>query len=130
MQFTKEVSSWPDVSPDGTVVACWWWLLPPVKIAVIPFGGGEPVKLIDALLGVAKDLPMLWASDGQALIYSVTRNDVSNIWSQPLDGGPPKQLTDFKSETIQGFDWSRDDRLLVSRGFTARELVLMQDLNR
>ncbi|MGI9168050.1 MAG: protein kinase domain-containing protein, partial [Pyrinomonadaceae bacterium] len=132
MQFTKEVSSWPDVSPDGTVVACWWWLSPnlPVKIAVIPFGGGEPVKFMDALPGVAKDLPMLWTSDGQALIYCVTRNDISNIWSQALDGGPPKQLTDFKSETIQGFDWSRDDRLLVSRGFTARELVLMQDLNR
>jgi len=132
MQFTKEVSSWPDVSLDGALVACWWWLSPsaPVKIAIIPFGGEEPVKFIDALPGAAKDLPMRWTSDGKALVYCVTPDNISNIWSQPSDGGPPKQLTDFKSETIQGFDWSRDDRLLLSRGFTARELVLMQDLNR
>jgi len=133
VQFTKEVSTWPVVSRDGSLVACWWWSPPnsPAKIAVIPFGGGEPVKFIDSLPGAAAAiLPIRWTSDGQALIYCVTRNDISNIWSQPLGGGPPKQLTDFKSETIQGFDWSKDDRLLVSRGFTAREIVLMEDVNR
>jgi eukaryotic-like serine/threonine-protein kinase len=132
VQFTKEVSTWPVVSPDGMLVGCWWWLSPnsPPKIAVIPFGGGEPVKFIEALPRVAKDLPMRWTSKGESLIYCVTRNDISNIWSQPLGGGPPGKLTDFKSETIQGFDWSKDDRLLVSRGFTAREIVLMEDVNR
>jgi len=130
IQLTREVSAGPGVSPDGSVVACWWFPSPnsPAKIAVIPFTGGEPTKFIDALPGAHS--PIKWTSDGRALIYDVSRNNVSNIWSQPLDGGPPKQLTDFKSETIQGFDWSRDDRLLVSRGFTAREIVLIQDLNR
>jgi len=74
-------------------------------------------------------LPLRWTSNGEALIYCVTRNEASNVWSQPLDGSPPKQLTDFKSETIQGFDWSRDDRLLLSRGFTAGEIVLIQSVN-
>ncbi|MEW6210705.1 MAG: protein kinase [Acidobacteriota bacterium] len=124
VQFTKEPSAGPAVSPDGSLVACWW----SGKIAIIPFDGGEPIKFIDPLPG--PHMPMKWTSDGRALIYDVTRNDVSNIWSQPLDGGPPKQLTDFKSETILGFDWSRDDNLVVSRGFTAREIVLIQDLNR
>jgi Tol biopolymer transport system component len=130
VQFTKQPSTGPGVSPDGTLVACWWTPSPntPAKIAVIPFAGGEPVKFIDPLPGAG--LPLRWTSDGQSLIYCLTRNNISNIWSQPLDGGRPKQLTDFKSETILGFDWSRDDRLLVSRGFTAREIVLIQDLNR
>jgi eukaryotic-like serine/threonine-protein kinase len=126
VQFTKEASSGPAVSPDGTLVACWWWN--PPKIAVIPFGGGVPIRFIDAFPGAHS--PIKWTSDGRALIYDATRNNISNIWSQPVAGGPPKQLTDFKSEKIEGFDWSRDDKLLVSRGFTAREIVLIQDLNR
>ncbi len=157
VQVTNEQSTWPVVSPDGALVACWWWSSPnsPAKIAVIPFAGGEPARFSEAASGaasIAADqfiqrivtvkfidpvpgatsalLPMRWTSDGHALIYCVTRNNISNIWSQPFDGGPPKQLTDFKSETIQGFDWSKDGRLLVSRGFTAREIVLMEDVNR
>jgi Tol biopolymer transport system component len=126
VQFTKEVSAGPGVSPDGTLVACWWWN--PPKIAIIPFGGEAPIRFIDALPGPHQ--PMKWTSDGQSLVYDATRNNVSNIWSQPVAGGPPRQLTDFKSERIEGFDWSRDDRLLLSRGFTAREIVLMQDVGR
>jgi eukaryotic-like serine/threonine-protein kinase len=129
-QFTKVVSTDPVMSPDGTLVTCWWWSPPqsPAKIAVIPSAGGRPIKFLDALPGA--ELPMRWTSDGQSLIYSVKRKSTSNIWSQPLAGGQPRQLTDFKSEAIEGFDWSRDDRLLLSRGFTAREIVLIQDISR
>jgi Tol biopolymer transport system component len=133
VQLTKEPSMGPCVSPDGTLVACWWWSPPksPAKIAVIQFAGGEPLKFIDLVPGAAAaGLPMRWTSDGQSLIYCATRGSISNIWSQSLDGSQPRQVTDFKSETILGFDWSRDDRLLLSRGFTAREIVLIQDLNR
>ena len=157
LQVTKEQSTWPVVSPDGMWVACWWWSSPnsPARIALIPSEGGEPVNFSDAAPGASSVtpeqfirrivtvkfidpvpgatsalLPMRWTSSGHALIYCVTRNNISNIWSQLVDGGPPKQLTDFKSETIQGFDWSKDDRLLVSRGFTARGIVLMEDVSR
>ncbi|HZE70929.1 MAG TPA: protein kinase [Pyrinomonadaceae bacterium] len=131
-QFTKELTMWPAVSPDEMLVACWWWSRPntPPKIALIPFVGGEPVRFVEPLPKTTTPMPLRWASDGQALIYCVTRNGISNIWRQPVDGGPPKQLTDFKSEAIQGFDWSKDDRLLVSRGFSAREIVLMEDVSR
>jgi serine/threonine protein kinase/Tol biopolymer transport system component len=129
VQFTTEPSAGPGVSPDGSLVACWWSPeKSPVKIAIIPFAGGEPLKYFDPVPGAG--MPIRWTSDGRRLVYCVTRNDISNIWSQPLEGSPPKQLTDIKSEFIQGFDWSRDDRLLMSRGFTAREIVLIQDLNR
>jgi serine/threonine protein kinase len=126
VQLTKEGSNGPAVSPDGMLVACWWWNSG--KIAIIPFGGGEPIRFIDALPGLHS--PLKWTSDGQSLIYDARRSNISNIWSQPVAGGPPKQLTDFKSETIEGFDWSRNDRLLLSRGFTAREIVLIQDVGR
>ena len=28
-----------------------------------------------------------WSMDGKSIIYSVNANNVSNLWSQPLDGG-------------------------------------------
>jgi Tol biopolymer transport system component len=128
-QLTTEHSSGPAVSPDGTLIACGWRQgKSPSKNAIILFAGGEPVKLLDPV--PQADGWIRWTSDGRSLIYSVTRNNVSNIWIQPIDGSPPKQLTDFKSERFQGYDLSRDDRLLVARSITAREIVLIQDLNR
>ncbi len=53
---------------------------------------------------------------------------ISNIWSQPLDGGAPKQLTDFKTDRIFAFDWSRDGKqLAVSRGTVTSDVVLIKD---
>jgi Tol biopolymer transport system component len=69
-----------------------------------------------------------WSADGRAVLYVDTRGRVSNIWSQPIDGGPPKQLTNFKSELIFVFDFSRDGKqLAVSRGSVSNDVVLITD---
>jgi hypothetical protein len=38
---------------------------------------------------------------------------VSNIWAQPIAGSPAKQLTDFQSEYISSWNWSRDGKQLA-----------------
>jgi hypothetical protein len=54
---------------------------------------------------------------------------VSNIWSQSIEGGPPKQVTDFKELLITGFSWSRDGKQLAcTRGTLVRDAVLITDL--
>ena len=69
-----------------------------------------------------------WTPDGQAVAYIRTRGGVSNIWSQPLDGSPPKQLTDFKSDRIFNFAWSRDGKqLALSRGVVNSDVVLISN---
>ena len=53
---------------------------------------------------------------------------VGNLWAQPLNGGPPTQITDFKSDRIFDYAWSRDGKqLAVSRGKTTRDVVLLTD---
>jgi len=42
--------------------------------------------------------------------YPVYRDGVSNIWAQPFDGGPAKQLTHFRDGVIFDFAWSRDGK--------------------
>jgi Tol biopolymer transport system component len=70
-----------------------------------------------------------WSTDGRALTYIDNRGGVSNIWSQPLDGGKPAQLTDFKSDQILTFDWSRDGhRLACVRGLMSSDVILISDL--
>ena len=72
---------------------------------------------------------MRWTPDGRALRYIDTQGGVSNIWSQPLDGTKPVQLTNFKTGRIFNFDWSRDGKwLALARGTTTSDVVLISDL--
>ncbi len=67
-----------------------------------------------------------WGRDGRAIDYVDTRGGVSNIWRQPLDVNPLKQLTDFKSELIFWFDWSHDSKqLALVRNVRSSNVVLI-----
>ncbi len=135
MQLTDYNSSLGVVSPDGKSIACGYWPTNlPGKIAIIPFEGGQPTKLLDippdynTVKVNGGPQPIHWLPDGRSLAYIVTRDGVSNIWSMPIDGGAPKQLTNFTSDQIAWFDLSRDGKpTLFSRGATTKDVVLIKD---
>ncbi|MFN2481852.1 MAG: DPP IV N-terminal domain-containing protein, partial [Pyrinomonadaceae bacterium] len=118
------------VSPDGKLIACHYReeANVPYRVALIPFEGGDPVKLLDFSQKFAGPPGLRWTQDGRALIYAETQGGVSNIWSLPVDGGAPKQLTSFKSDEIFQFDFSRDGKqLAASRGQITNDVVLISD---
>ena len=95
------------------------------RVAIIPLEGGTPTKVFDfaAPFGQA----VTWAVDGKALTY-VGSPDFWTIWSQPLDGDPPRQITDFKSDRIFTYAWSRNgEELAVARGERTSDVVLIKD---
>src|SRR4029453_6966998 len=115
----------PTISPDGEYIVCNYQVKPedPIRVAIIPFAGGPQKRLLDIS---SFNSVIRWTPDGRAIAYIVTENQVSNIWTQPLDGGPPKQLTDFKSERIFNFVWSRDgQKIALSRGVVNKDVVLI-----
>ena len=45
---------------------------------------------------------------------------------QPIDGSAARQITDFKTDLIFSFDWSRDGKQLVlARGVIDTDVLLM-----
>jgi Tol biopolymer transport system component/DNA-binding winged helix-turn-helix (wHTH) protein len=96
------------------------------RFAIIPLEGGAPGKTLDFII---PGRTMKWAPEGGALTYAETRGGVSNIWSQPIDGSAPRQLTNFKSHRIFRHDWSSDGkRLALARGTWTSDAVLIRDL--
>jgi Tol biopolymer transport system component len=68
-----------------------------------------------------------WTPDGQALRYPLLVGDEMNLWSQPISGGPPRQITHFH-EYILAYDWSPDGkRLAVTRAKYSSDVVLISN---
>jgi serine/threonine protein kinase/Tol biopolymer transport system component len=126
VQLNDKFSMGPMVSPDGKMIACYYWDERPdtqLGIALVPFEGGQPVKVF-----TLPSSNVRWSPDGTALTYVDSRSGVSNIWSQPVDGGQPVQLTNFKSDLIFAFEWSRDGRQLAcARGIVTSDAVLFSN---
>lgn len=71
--------------------------------------------------------PRQWTADG--ITFTRGSGDGSNIWSQPLDGRRPRQLTHFASERILRYDWSPDDKsLLYTHGTINNDVVLISNV--
>ena len=67
--------------------------------------------------------------DGKGIVYIDTIGDVSNFWRKPIDGGPAKQITDFKTDRIYSFAYAHDGMTLaLSRGNDAPDTVLITDI--
>jgi eukaryotic-like serine/threonine-protein kinase len=130
--------SYPTISPDGR------WIAFAVRderekidrIEIVASDGkgsshflpfiSEPQVPESTTMG---ELPIRWTASGDAITYVRTQNGVSNIWSQPIDGSPAKQLTNFSSMLIWRDAWSPDGKYLVmARGNFSRHAVMLTDL--
>jgi len=75
--------------------------------------------------------PYRFTADGKGVVYKVREKGVDNLWLQPLDGSPYRQLTHFTSELIAQFAFSPDgSQLVFERGHTESDAVLLRDLSR
>lgn len=127
---TQGIAGPPVISADGKNIAFFYRprALSGAKMAVMPFDVVGPIKVLDTK-DPANRFVIHWTSDGQSIAYIKTRAGVSNIWLQPANGDPPRQLTNFDSEVIYCFALSRDGRLALSRGHETSDVVLISSVN-
>jgi len=120
-----------DRSPDGRELALLYAVgetNPVHKIALIPVdAGAQPqVRYLDPNPAIA-DAPR-FTPDGKALIYPITVAGADNVWLQPLDGSPGRQITNFKSDQIFGLEWSPDGKkLAVLQRRIEADVVLLRE---
>jgi serine/threonine protein kinase/Tol biopolymer transport system component len=129
IKISDAVTRGAQVSPDGKLLA-YYALDEQTKrkrLVIVRFNDGAPFKTFDVPVTASEDV-WRWSPDSRALVYTDTQGGVSNLWRLPLDGTRPTQISDFKSDTIRYFSYSRDGRqLALSRGNITRDAVLISD---
>jgi Tol biopolymer transport system component len=125
-QLTDQPARNALVSPDGKFIFCEYgsgeslrW-----RKAVIPFEAGPPVRFLDipSFANIYR-----WSSDSRSITYLGSQGGAVNLWTLPMDGTAPKQLTNFKTEDTFDFDWSPDGGLVLARGPVTRDVVLISN---
>lgn len=128
-RVTDELAAAFDISPDSKTVAlaAFGHLGEHIeKLQLASLDSGRILKSLD--FERARNGPIRFSPDGRAVAYPVRNGAVDNLWLQPLDGSPGKQITNFTSEHIPDFHWSFDGtKLGVIRGHTDSDVVLIRD---
>jgi hypothetical protein len=131
---SQTADAFPSVSPDGKMLAYTSQSFDTknlsfnsiVRIAVLE---GETFKNLGKELNQNLGYHYKWTPDNKGLIY-FNKEGVPNIFTISLDGGTPKQLTNFNSGVILNFDTSRDGkRLYIVRGIVNADLILIKENN-
>jgi TolB protein len=130
VQLINKPCGGASISPDGKLIACILFDKEPA-LALLPFDRGEFVKTLDLPASAIFRAGLTWTPDGRAITYLDDGTGYTNIVSQSIEGGPLKQLTNFKSDRgyrMFNFAWTRDGKQLVySRGPFTDDILLIKD---
>jgi len=117
-----------DVSRDGKTVVLGTYDFKAQRptISLVSVDSGQVLRMFEYDLR-HQEQPR-FSPDGKGIVYPVREKGVDNLWLQPLDGGPGRQLTNFGSLKIYSYQWSPDGKsLALVRGDSPSDLVLIQN---
>lgn len=130
----------PAVDPQGKMVAFWVYTGDETSkerhiamgIRALPGETRTAPRVIEVPPTTDFEVNLQWSANGEAVFYVDSRGGVSNIWSQPLDGGQPEQKTFFTTGRILSFAYSSPDgtQLALTRGAVDGEVVVSTSLKR
>lgn len=128
VQLTDKPAQLPSISPDGKLISYFYadeQASNQPRLAIIPSEGGQQVKTLELPRSV-QPIAFAWMPDGRSIAYLDNSSGILNVWSKPIDGGAPKQLTNFKTEFVNSFAISRDGQIATYRFSATRDIVLIK----
>jgi eukaryotic-like serine/threonine-protein kinase len=137
VQTFHETLNWsmfmPKISPDGKRLAYTTYDVKTFqkKLLIAKIEEGNVFGGVEQEIEYNLINQYAWSPDGKTLTVLTSRSGIQNLWSQPLDGSAPKQITDFQTGRILNFAWAVDGKeLILARGNTNNDLILIKDADR
>lgn len=105
-----------------------WWTQPPA-LGIFDMDKGTLLRKINLLLdGHPSGANLHWAPGDSGILFPWERNGATNIWIQPVNGLPARQLTHFRSGVVRSISFSPDGKKLAfSQGNDDTDVVLLRD---
>jgi Tol biopolymer transport system component len=129
-RLTDVESSRPVISADGQFLA---FRYGPIgqgdapKVAIMSTGSDRTIKEL-AFPAVVNARYFRWSADDKSLVYVDTVSGSSKLFSQPIIGGEPKQIAEFKGKRIYSFDVSpRGAGLAIALGSETSEALMFSN---
>ena len=97
-----------DVSPGGERIV--FDLLG--DLYLLPIGGGDAEALTN---GMAWDMMPRFSPDGSEIAFISDRSGGDNVWTIPVTGGEPKQISSEDFRLVNNPVWSPDGRFIAAR---------------
>ena len=117
--------AWPDVSPDGRLLACSSGgndTGAKRRLLVFRVEGGEPVKSFSVPANAILYNRLRWAPDGRSILY---KDLIDGLWEQPLDSPEPRRIERF--DGIRVFHLNRaGERIVYAGGLQGRNIVIIE----
>jgi serine/threonine protein kinase len=115
-----------DVSSDGKLIAEDVFSGPRQQLKIIDVESGKILKEME--LPPHNNVSMRFTPDGKTVAFAIRDKGFDNLWAQPIDGSPSRQITKFSSDQITGFRWSMDGKkLALVRGHVHSDVVLIRE---
>jgi len=122
------------LSPDGSLLLGNYWDEKEgrMRLAIVDPGGRRPARRLDVPVELGLTYSFAWAPGGRAITFARFSDGAANIWRQPLDGGAPSRVTNFKGgDSIAVHAWSPDGKMLAMvRVAATRDVVVIKDVRR
>lgn len=114
------------ISPDGKWIV--YMASEENRQHILEFDTGKRIRVLDLPPDAPHMQPVQWSPDSKAIQFKVKRGGVDNIWEIPIAGGPPRQITNFTSDSIFSYDWAADGKTLaVIRGAWTADMTLLTE---
>jgi len=125
IKLTDFRAKWGAISGDGKQISFFQMKDDKWQICFIGTDGGAITQRLD-VPPFLRENTIRWSPDNRNLWFIGVSGNVGNIWTMPLDGLRPKQVTNFNSHWLSDFSPSFDKKkFALARSLSVSDMIFI-----